>query len=54
MDFISYIQYRAQWQGAIPYLIALNKKGEVQFAQVGGLFDKELEYIYKEITKDNK
>jgi len=54
MDFISYIQYRAQWQGAIPYLIALNKKGEVQFAQVGGLFDKELEYIYKEITKDDK
>jgi thiol-disulfide isomerase/thioredoxin len=54
MEFISYIQYRAQWQGAIPYLIALNKKGEVEFAQVGGLFDKELEYIYKEITKDSK
>jgi len=54
MNFISYIQQRAEWQGAIPFLIALNRKGEVEFAQVGGLFEKELEYIYKEITKDKR
>jgi thiol-disulfide isomerase/thioredoxin len=54
MEFITYIQHRAEWQGAIPFLIALNKSGEVQFAQVGGLFEKELEYIYKEITKDKE
>jgi len=54
MRFISYIQQRAQWKGAIPFLIALNKSGEVEFAQVGGLFEKELEYIYKEITKEKK
>ncbi len=54
MDFISYVQNRAQWQGAIPFLIALNRDGEVEFVQVGGLFKKELEYIYKEITGDKK
>ncbi len=36
IEFVSYIQSRAQWQGAIPFLIAIDRDGEVQFAHVGG------------------
>jgi len=49
MDFISYIQLKAQWGGAIPLLLGLNKKGEVEIMQIGGVSKRELEIGYKEL-----
>ncbi len=51
MDFISYIQYKADWQGSIPFLLGINRSGEVKIVQVGGLFDSQLELAYKELIK---
>ena len=51
MDFISYIQAKAGWGGSIPFLIGINKKGEVKIVQVGGLFESQLELVYNELIK---
>ena len=51
IDFLSYIQYKADWHGAIPFVIGINKNGEVKIVQVGGLFESQLEAKYKELVK---
>lgn len=50
-NFVSYIQQRAQWRGAIPYLIVLDKKGLVQLMHGGTLSDETLDKIVKELDK---
>jgi len=49
--FISYIGQRAQWGGSIPFLVAIDPKGEVKFVQVGGLSGRQLKTIYQQLSK---
>ena len=49
--FVSYISQRAQWQGSIPFLIALDKKGDVQFIQAGMLPESSLEALFQQLSK---
>ncbi len=49
MNFISYIQAKAGWGGSIPFLLGIDKRGEVKIIQVGGLFESQLELVYKEL-----
>jgi thiol-disulfide isomerase/thioredoxin len=51
MDFISYIQSKAGWGGAIPFILGINTKGDVKFIKVGGLYESDLEMGYKELIK---
>jgi len=49
--FVSYIAQRAQWDGSIPFLIALDKKGDVQFIQAGLLPKSSLEALFQQLSK---
>lgn len=49
-QLVRYIQQRAQWQGAIPFLIALDTKGDVQFVQAGMLPEASLEKLVVELS----
>ncbi|HHD79726.1 MAG TPA: TlpA family protein disulfide reductase, partial [Epsilonproteobacteria bacterium] len=40
---VNYIQQRAQWRGSIPFLVAMDTKGNVQFVQAGMLPEASLE-----------
>lgn len=51
MNFIGYIQAKAGWGGSIPFLLGLNKKGQVKIMQVGGIPKKQLEIGYQELIK---
>ncbi len=46
---VDYISQRAQWQGSIPFLVAMDKKGDVQFVQAGMLPQASLEELIKQI-----
>jgi thiol-disulfide isomerase/thioredoxin len=46
---VQYISQRAQWKGSIPFLVALNKKGVVQFVQAGLLPETSLEELIKQL-----
>lgn len=50
-NVIQYISYRAQWQGGIPFLIILDKKGTVQLAQPGMLPESGLEKAIEQLSK---
>jgi len=50
-EFISYIGDKANWQGAIPFLIGFNKKGMVNVVHVGGIGASEFDNIYDSISK---
>ncbi len=50
--FVSYIAQRAQWQGSIPFFLALDKQGNVQFIQAGLLPESALEELFTQL--DNK
>jgi len=49
--FVSYIAQRAQWQGSIPFLLALDTKGDVQFIQAGMLPEASLEELFTQLSK---
>ena len=49
-DFVNYVQRRAQWQGAIPFLVALDTKGDVQFVQAGMLSEAKLEELISKLS----
>jgi len=51
---VSYIQQRAQWQGSIPFLVALDTKGDVQFVQAGMLPESSLEELIKQLSNIKK
>ncbi len=46
---VNYISNRAQWQGSIPFMLAIDKKGKVQFAQAGMLPESSLEKLIKQL-----
>ena len=47
---VEYISQRAQWQGSIPFLVAIDPKGDVQFVQAGMLPEASLEELIKQLT----
>lgn len=49
MDFISYIQQKANWHGSIPFLLGLNSKGIVSIVHTGGIGKDALEGAYKDL-----
>jgi len=49
--FVEYISTRSQWQGSIPYLIILDKKGVVQLIHAGALSDESLDMAVVELSK---
>ncbi|PHS34401.1 MAG: thioredoxin [Sulfurovum sp.] len=49
-DVVSYIQQRAQWRGSIPFLVALDTKGDVQFVQAGMLPEESLEELIAQLS----
>jgi len=51
---VSYIQQRAQWKGSIPFLVALDTKGNVQFVQAGMLPEASLEELISQLSKPKK
>ena len=53
-ELVSYIQQRAQWQGSIPFLVALDTKGDVQFVQAGMLPEASLEELISQLSKTTK
>ncbi len=48
---IDYIAQRAEWRGSIPFLVAMDTKGSVQFVQAGMLPESSLEQLIKELSK---
>ena len=46
---VDYISTRAQWQGSIPFLVAMDKKGDVQFVQAGMLPESSLEELITQL-----
>jgi len=46
---VNYISNRAQWQGSIPFMLAIDKKGKVQFAQAGMIPESSLEKLIKQL-----
>lgn len=53
-SLVSYIQQRAQWQGSIPFLVALDTKGVVQFVQAGMLPESSLEELISQLGEPTK
>ena len=51
---VSYIQQRAQWRGSIPFLVALDTQGDVQFVQAGMLPESSLEELILQLSKPKK
>jgi len=49
-DLVNYIQQRAQWRGSIPFLVALDTKGDVQFVQAGMMSERHLEELITELS----
>ena len=50
-NFTNYIGQRAEWRGSIPFLVALDTKGAVQFVQAGMLPEASLEELIKQLSK---
>lgn len=48
--FIEYISQRADWRGGIPFMIALDTKGIVQYAQAGMVPEATLEKLIEQLT----
>ncbi len=53
-EVVNYIQQRAQWKGSIPFLVALDTKGDVQFVQAGMLPEASLEELISQLSKPTK
>jgi len=51
VDLVYYIQQRAQWRGSIPFMVALDTKGDVQFVQAGMLPEASLEELFTQLSK---
>lgn len=47
---VSYIQQRAQWRGSIPFLVAMDTTGNVQFVQAGMLPESSLEELISQLS----
>lgn len=52
--FTDYIAQRAEWQGSIPFLVALDAKGAVQYVQAGRVPDAAMEELFKQLSIEKK
>jgi peroxiredoxin len=50
--FIKFIKLKSNWRGALPFLLVLNKKGEVKLAHRGALTFEKFEKIYQIMKKE--
>jgi len=50
-SLVPYIAKRAEWQGAIPFLVVLDGKGSVQLVQAGMLPESALENLITKLSK---
>ncbi len=50
IDFLRHIIQRSGWQGRIPFMIAIDKNGEVQVIQAGLLKKSSLENLIKTLN----
>jgi thiol-disulfide isomerase/thioredoxin len=50
-QLVNYIQQRAQWQGSIPFFVATDTNGDVQFVQAGMLPESYLEALFMQLSK---
>jgi thiol-disulfide isomerase/thioredoxin len=50
-ELVNYIQQRAQWRGSIPFMVALDTKGDVQFVQAGMIPEESLEELFSQLSK---
>jgi len=48
-DFTNYIAQNAGWNGTMPFILVLNKKGEVKYMQIGLIPIEGFEKAYKEL-----
>ena len=50
-NLVNYIAKQAQWSGAIPFLIGLDKKGVVKVVHAGGLRAQDFNNVYNTLAK---
>lgn len=50
-NLVPYIAKRAQWEGAIPFLVVLDQDGGVQLVQAGMLPETTLEKLIEKLSK---
>jgi thiol-disulfide isomerase/thioredoxin len=50
-NFVGHVAQRAGWKGAIPLLIAIDKKGEVQYLHAGPIKTSKLESLITQLNK---
>jgi len=50
-EVLEHVSNRAQWQGSIPFMVAIDKKGTVTFAQAGMLPQSYLEKLIADMEK---
>jgi len=48
-DFTHYIAQKAGWNGSMPFILIINKKGEVKFVQLGVIPKEGFEKLYKKM-----
>ena len=53
-ELVGYIQQRAQWRGSIPFLVALDTNGDVQFVQAGALPEASMEELFSQLSEMGK
>ncbi len=53
-NFVDYIAQRAQWRGSIPFLVAMDTKGNVQLIQEGMLPEASLEKLVDQLSAPEK
>ena len=51
---VDYIAQRAQWKGSIPFFVAMDTTGSVQFVQVGMLPEAVLERLFVKLSSTPK
>lgn len=49
-ELVNYISQRAQWRGSIPFMVALDTKGDVQFVQAGMIPEASLEDLISQLS----
>jgi len=49
--FVSYIAERAQWSGAIPFMVGIKPSGEVGMVHVGGTSYEDFKNVFNELSE---
>jgi len=49
-ELVDYVAQRAQWRGSIPFLVAMDTSGNVQFVQAGMLPESSLEALISQLS----